>query len=101
MPTRIDERFRGDKAPVNGSAIAFPAECEGSGSCLFIGDAQHRRGDAIAVAPARQARLRVDAVKPSYHGGRYNFDPAPLQVVESPRFIASTGGSRFSHPTRK
>jgi hypothetical protein len=97
----VEERFRSDDAPANGSSIAFLAEREDGGSCLFLGDAH---SDAVMqslnrlLAERGIARLYVDAVKLSHHGSRYNFDPNMLRVVESPRFIVSTDGSRFSHP---
>ena len=97
----VDDRFRGDDAPANGSSIAFLAEHEEGGSCLFLADAHP---DALVKSLARLLaerkvdRLAVDAVKLAHHGSRFNFNRELLGMIESSRFIVSTDGSRFEHP---
>ncbi|MCP5230177.1 hypothetical protein [Accumulibacter sp.] len=89
-----------DRAAANGSSIAFLAEFAGK-SCLFLADAYH---EVITASLQRllqqrgQQVLEVDAVKVAHHGSAGNVSDELLALIDSPRFLVSTNGSRFRHP---
>ena len=90
-----------DRAPANGSSIAFLLE-HGDASVLLAADAF-----ATVLVPAIGALLRarrqplglkVDALKLSHHGSRANVTVDLLKAVQADHYIVSTNGAIFNHP---
>ncbi|MCB1968145.1 MAG: hypothetical protein KDI64_19465, partial [Candidatus Accumulibacter sp.] len=67
----------------------------------FLADAYH---EVITASLKRllqqrgQQVLEVDAVKVAHHGSAGNVSDELLALIDSPRFLVSTNGSRFRHP---
>lgn len=96
----LERQLKVDASAANGSSIAFLAEFADK-ACLFLADAYH---EVIAASLKRllqqrgQAILKVDAVKVAHHGSAGNVSDELLALIDSPRFLVSTNGSRFRHP---
>jgi hypothetical protein len=92
--------FEPDRAPANGSSIAVLAEYEEK-SCLLAADAFPTVLTASIrrlLAERGQRHLRLDAVKVSHHGSRFNTSPDLLTTLRCSRFLVSTTGVLFGHP---
>jgi hypothetical protein len=90
-----------DRAPANGSSIAFLLEHRGA-SVLLAADAF-----PTVLVPALQAlarhrnlpgALKLDAIKLSHHGSRANITTSLLKLVQADHYIVSTNGAIFQHP---
>ena len=90
-----------DRAPANGSSIAFLLEHRGA-SILLAADAF-----PTVLVPALQAlaqsrntpgALKVDAIKLSHHGSRANVTKDLLACARADHYIVSTNGAIFRHP---
>jgi beta-lactamase superfamily II metal-dependent hydrolase len=84
-----------DRAPANGSSIAFLAEF--GGKRLLLG------ADAYAEVLLESlgrlgARLRVDAFKLPHHGSAGNVSTELLEAIDCNTFLVSTSGVSFGHP---
>ena len=90
-----------DKAPPNGSSIAFLLEHRGA-SVLLAADAfpavLSSALQALARHRGRPGSLKVDAFKLSHHGSRANLTVDLLQAVQADHYIVSTNGAIFRHP---
>ncbi|WP_313953731.1 hypothetical protein [Accumulibacter sp.] len=96
----LARQLKVDRAAANGSSIAFLAEFADK-SCLFLADAYHQViTDSIRrlLKQRGQQVLKVDAVKVAHHGSAGNISDELLALIDSPRFLVSTNGSRFRHP---
>ena len=95
----------GDRSVANGSSIAFLLEHDGA-SCVFAGDAFPRvlagnlRRLSEARDPGRAAPIRLDAFKLSHHGSLGNVSDDLVAAVECSRWLVSTNGDIYEHPTR-
>jgi beta-lactamase superfamily II metal-dependent hydrolase len=92
-----DSEFDEDDARANGSSIAFLFEWNEK-RVLFGADAfpsvlRHN------LAKLGQERVELDAFKVPHHGSRKNLDTDLLDVIECPRYLISTNGARFGHPS--
>ena len=100
LDSLLERQLKVDNSAANGSSIAFLAEFAGK-SCLFLADAYH---EVITASLKRllqqrgQPVLKVDAVKVAHHGSAGNVSDELLALIDSPRFLVSTNGSRFQHP---
>lgn len=96
----IEREYEGDTRAPNGSSIAFLAEHDGK-TVLFTGDA-HPAALERAITRLLQERgepvLRLDALKVSHHGSKFNTSPRLLELLDCRRFLISTNGSRHDHP---
>jgi beta-lactamase superfamily II metal-dependent hydrolase len=93
-------KFQPDKAPANGSTIAFLAEYDGA-SCLFTGDAHpdvFQAGLERLCKERRVERLPVSALKVPHHGSMYNVSNGALELIETDRYLFSTSGRQTGHP---
>lgn len=90
-----------DRAPANGSSIAFLLEHDGA-SLLLAADAY-----ASVLVPALESLARhrevpgaltLDAFKLSHHGSRANVTSALFKAVQATHYIVSTNGAMFDHP---
>ncbi len=92
--------FQADKAPNNGSSIAFLFEWDGK--AILLGADAHP--DVLETSVRRicaqrgQDRLRIDALKVAHHGSKHNFDPRCLGSLACTQFLISTNGMKFGHP---
>ncbi|MCE9670497.1 hypothetical protein LY474_22085 [Myxococcus stipitatus] len=91
--------FKEDDAEANGSSIAFIAEHDGR-SVLFGADA-HPSVLRASIARLDGGRAKVDAFKLPHHGSRKNVSTELLALVDTPRYLFSTNGSRHHHPDRE
>jgi beta-lactamase superfamily II metal-dependent hydrolase len=96
-----DKATATDRAPANGSSIAFLLEHRGA-SILLAADAF-----PTVLVPSLQALARhrtlpgaltLDAIKLSHHGSRANVTKNLLEVVQADHYIVSTNGTIFHHP---
>ncbi|NRF65662.1 hypothetical protein HLB44_01560 [Aquincola sp. S2] len=92
--------FGDDRAPANGSSIAFLFEADGQ-RVLFGADAHAR---TLATNLARLClergvpRVKLDAVKLPHHGSMGNVSAEWLALVDCERWLVSTNGAVFGHP---
>tara|TARA_R110002051_G_C8763001_1_gene502010 strand:+ start:1731 stop:2783 length:1053 start_codon:yes stop_codon:yes gene_type:complete len=97
-----DDEFESDSSVYNGSSIAFILEAEGK-SMLFLGDAH----DEVVTSNLRRLgysaanKLKLELVKLSHHGSQYNTSSDFLSLVDSPRYVVSTDGSRHGLPNKR
>jgi beta-lactamase superfamily II metal-dependent hydrolase len=94
------EPLQGDRAPANGSTIAFLAEHDGT-SCLFTGDSHPDVLEAGLRRLCRERqleRLPVTALKVPHHGSKHNVSLAALELVQTDRYLFSTNGNQTHHP---
>jgi hypothetical protein len=95
----VAKPLKSDTTLPNGSSIAMLAEYDGM-RVLLGADAHINR-----VVPSLQAlvtdgeRLRLDAFKLSHHGSSGNVSQELLELIDCPRYLISTNGSYFKHPT--
>jgi beta-lactamase superfamily II metal-dependent hydrolase len=99
----LAKQLKPDQSTANGTSIAFLAEFEGK-SCLFLADAH---ADVICeslkkLVPHGAERLKVDAVKVSHHGSRYNISPELVSLIDAKHFLISTDSSKKqNHPNKE
>ena len=99
-----------DRAPPNGSSIAFLAEFAGR-SILFGADAfptvlypallnlaRDRAGLSADVDEGEVPPMHVDVFKLPHHGSRANVANALFDVVRADHYVVSTSGKVFGHP---
>ncbi len=89
-----------DRAPANGSSIAFVFEYD-EVAILFAGDAHARTLAASLARLAQQrgvSRLHFDAIKLPHHGSMGNVSDDWIRLVDSNRWLFSTNGAIFDHP---
>jgi hypothetical protein len=92
-----NSEFKEDDKRPNGSSIAFLFEWNGK-RVLFGADAFPsvlRRN----LKRLGQERVELDAFKVPHHGSHKNLDTALLDAIECPRYLVSTNGVRFNHPS--
>ena len=93
------EPFKEDPEEANGSSIAFLAEYGGK-KILFAADAHPSvLVDSIGRLPG--GKLQVDAFKLPHHGSKKNVSTELLSLVQTNRYLFSTNGSYFKHPSRE
>lgn len=93
-----DEPFVHDTTAPNGSSIAFILEF-GKARVLFAADA-HVDCVAAALDQLRGGKkMAFDAVKVSHHGSERNTSKELLERISCPRYLVSTNGNYFKHPS--
>lgn len=98
----IEDRFETDQSIYNGSSIAFLLEADGK-RMLFLGDA-HDQGvkeNLRALGYSNANRLKVDLVKISHHGSQHNTSNELLAMLDCPRYVISTDGSKHGLPNKR
>ena len=96
-----DEAFDEDTAEANGSSIALLAEYQGRRVLLGADAYPSVMLDGLnRLFPANQ-RIRLDAFKVAHHGSRNNLSIDILNRIDCGRYIISTNGSYFKHPSRQ
>jgi beta-lactamase superfamily II metal-dependent hydrolase len=93
-------KVTGDKAPANGSSIAFIGTFDGR-SCLFAADAT---SDYLleAINPmlekSGKERLKLDAWKLAHHASKKSTLEKLMKKIDCKKLLVSTNGAKFSHP---
>lgn len=99
----VEEAFDPDESEPNGSSISFLAEFEDN-AVLFAADA-HAPELQTSVERLLDERgldrLPLDAFKMAHHGSARNNSPSLLDLLDCPRYLISTNGSRHHHPDRQ
>lgn len=90
--------FEEDDAPANGSSIAFLAEY-GNKKVLFAGDSFPGVVLDSLHKLSGNGTVPVDLFKLSHHASAHNTSPELLQKVNCKKFIVSTNGSIYEHPS--
>lgn len=91
--------FHEDPGEANGSSIAVLARYDRK-SVLLTGDAHtDRLGASIRLLKKSAKRLKLQAFKLAHHGSEHNVSRELLALVDCPRFLVSTSGAYFRHPT--
>lgn len=99
VETLVGHPLKPDTTLPNGSSIALLAEYEGV-RVLLAADAHIDRltTSLQALAPDGEP-VTLDAFKLSHHGSSGNLSKEMLELVRCPRYLISTNGSYFKHPT--
>lgn len=92
--------FHEDDAAPNGSSIAFLAEY-GNKRVLLAGDAF----PGVVLESLQQLfgndTVPIDLFKLSHHASAHNTSPELLEKVQCKKFVVSTNGSIYKHPSRE
>jgi hypothetical protein len=90
-----------DRAPANGSSMAFLVE-HGGASVLLGADAYpHVLAPALRELTRSRGlatKLEVDALKLSHHGSRANVTTDLLRAVQADHYVVSNNNTIFNHP---
>lgn len=97
VETLYKRAFHSDASEANASSIAFLAEFEGK-SALLTGDAHAPIVAASITKWMGSKRLATSAHKLSHHGSKHNTSPDLIRLLDCPRYLFSSDGSRFNHP---
>ena len=97
----LNDQFKEDSSPHNGSSIAFIFEYAGK-SLLLLGDAHN---DVIVeslkeMGFSEENPLSLDYVKLSHHGSQYNTSSEFLKLISCQNYIISTDGLRHGLPNK-
>lgn len=95
----VAKPLKPDTTRPNGSSIALLAEY--GGIRVLLGADAHidRIVSSLQALVADGDRLRLDAFKLAHHGSSGNVSQELLELIECPRYLISTNGSYFMHPT--
>jgi hypothetical protein len=97
-----EEPFEGDTSVANSSSIAFLAEFE-EASVLVGGDAPDRvliNSLEMLLSRRGEKRLRLSAFVVPHAGSHRNISVELLQLLDCDRYLISTNGALFGHPSR-
>ena len=93
-----------DRAPANGSSIAFLLEHRGV-SALLTADAfpsvLQRALASLATSRRQPLPWTLDLIKLSHHGSRANTTTKLLDTVQAHHALVSTNGAIFGHPDQE
>lgn len=92
--------FEADKTEANGSSIGLLAEYHGK-RVLLGADCHVDRLLTSVGALAGGGRLKLDAFKLPHHGSAKNVSRELIALLDCKRFLISTSGAYFKHPTRE
>lgn len=93
------ERFNEDTARANGSSIALLVEFRGRRVLLGADAHPSVLVDAIERLQPGGGQLALDAFKLPHHGSSKNVSRELLERVNCRRYLVSTNGSQFKHPS--
>ncbi len=99
IETLSNTPFHEDDAAANGSSIAFLAEF-GNKTALFTGDAFPGVVLGSLNKLFGQNKVPLDLVKLSHHASAHNTSPDLLKKLNCKKYVISTNGSIFKHPSR-
>jgi len=97
-----DDKFESDRSIYNGSSIAFVLEADEK-KMLFLGDAHDKvvADNLRALGYSNANKFKLDLVKISHHGSHYNTSSEFLSLLDSPRYVISTDGSKHGLPNKR
>ncbi len=91
--------FHDDGGAPNGSSIAVLAQYKKK-KVLLAGDAHADRLIASIKTLKKSAkRLKLDAFKVAHHASEHNLSAELVKLLDCRRYLVSTNGSYFKHPT--
>jgi beta-lactamase superfamily II metal-dependent hydrolase len=97
------KRFSADRARANGSSIAVLLKYAGK-TCLLAGDAfSSTIANSLKRLPEYQTsdkKIKLDAFKLPHHGSEANISAELLQLIDCSKYLFSTNGKHFKHPSR-
>lgn len=93
------ELFAEDRAAANGSSIAFVLEHAGKKVLLGADAFPSRLLKSLRMTGA--APFDFDLVKLPHHGSENNVSVELIEALRSPRYLFSSDGAKFSHPSRQ
>ena len=98
----LNNRFIQDTSVPNKSSIGFIFEYDDN-CLLFLGDANPRViiESLIALGYSTENKLKVDIVKVSHHGSKFNTCDELLNLIECKEFIISTNGCQHGLPHKE
>jgi hypothetical protein len=96
-----DEAFEEDSAKANGSSIALLAEYQGRRVLLGADAYPGVVLEALNRVFSSTDRIHLDAFKVAHHGSRANLSAEMLNRIDCRRYVISTNGSYFKHPSRQ
>jgi len=96
-------KYKGDDSITNGSSIAFLLTYQKSRNFLLLADAHI---DIIvnsikSIGHSKNNPLKIDFVKLSHHGSKYNLNQDFLDIIDTDTFIISTNGKAHNHPDKE
>jgi len=95
----IGKPLNPDTETPNGSSIALLAEYRGKRVLLGADAHLDRMTASLEGLVGDDGRLALDAFKLPHHGSSGNVSQELLELVDCPRYLISTNGSYFQHPT--
>lgn len=93
------QRFEEDATEANGSSIAFILEFEGK-RVLLGADAFPSRLMASLCELSDDVQHRFDLVKVPHHGSENNVSEEFVRGLKCSRYLFSSNGARYKHPSR-
>ncbi|MGA9994551.1 MAG: hypothetical protein WBP93_04005 [Pyrinomonadaceae bacterium] len=91
--------FKPDTGEPNGSSIAVLLQYAGK-KALLTGDAHADRiVESIKTFKRKAKRLKLHALKVAHHGSEHNISCELMELLDCNRYLVSTNGSYFKHPT--
>jgi len=96
-------KHKEDDSVANGSSIAFLLTYQKNFNFLLLADAHI---DVIVnslmnLEHSKNNRLKLNFVKLSHHGSKYNLNQDFLDIIDTDTFIISTNGKAHSHPDKE
>jgi len=92
-------KFDPDPATANGSSIAVLAEFGGKRLLLAADAHADRLVESLKKLKGSAKRVAIDAFKISHHGSEHNLSKEVLSLVDCRRYLISTNGAYFKHPS--
>lgn len=99
VETLASHPLKPDTTLPNGSSIALLAEYDGIRVLLAADAHLDRLSASLHALSVDHAPVALDAFKLSHHGSSGNLSRDLLQQVNCSRYLISTNGSYFKHPT--
>jgi len=92
-----EEEFHEDTAAANGSSIAFLGSF--GGKTVFYGGDSFPGVVLASLNKLFTNKARVELVKLSHHASAHNTSPELIEKFETDKFLISTNGSNYHHPS--
>jgi beta-lactamase superfamily II metal-dependent hydrolase len=92
-------KFDRESKEPNGSSIAFLLEYDGKRLLLGADAHEDRLLSSLKLLAGAAKRVALDLFKVPHHGSDGNLSRELLEIVDCPRYLISTNGSYFKHPT--
>ncbi|MDQ0660927.1 ComEC/Rec2 family competence protein [Paenibacillus sp. W2I17] len=98
----INDKFIEDKSLPNKTSIAFIFEYRNK-KILMLGDSHPSIivNSLEALGYSKRNKLKIDLMKVSHHGSKYNTSDELLQIIECKKFLISTNGVKHGVPDKE